>query len=164
MKQAILRVALTMAVCAAGCSDQPEEPESAERHTSSQGTQDAGQVEPNEVVITGKLVRTDGSPLSGESVWGLFGKTQSISVGENGVLLNPATTTDEQGHFTLKLDRAVLDDEDEEMVIALSRFPPGQFTSRFTPLTDEKGAAIGLVFKPDVRNFDLGTITVKSSR
>ncbi len=160
MKQAILRAALIIAMCALGCSDQSEEPESAEHPSSSQDTPDADQAESatNEVVITGRLVSTDGSPLPDEDVWGLFGKTLSIRVGENGVLLNPTAETDKEGHFTLKVDRAELD---EEMVIALSRVPPGQFTSRFTPLTDDKGAEIAL--EPDVGNVDLGTITVKSS-
>ena len=163
MKQAILRAVLTVAVCVAGCPDRSGEPESAQQGSPPQGTQDARQAEPatNEVMITGRLVSTDGSPLPGESVWGLFGKTQSIRVGENGVLLNPTARTDEQGSFTLKLDRTVLEDEQEEVVIAVNRVPPGDFVSRSTPLTNAEGVPIGLVFKPGVRKVDLGTITVK---
>ena len=113
----------------------------------------------NKVVITGQLVKKDGSPITYGSVeiYEIKGNAYSIKFGEDGVLLNPTCKVNDEGRFTLELDLDVL--EGKEGFLIQARL--GSFDTGRSPLQNSNGDLIVLEFSEGAKNTDLGKIVVE---
>lgn len=120
----------------------------------------------NKVIITGQLVRKDGSPViyACINVYEFKDGKAWFKIGEGGIWLNPHCTIrrEAKGRFKLELDLDVFK-EAEEFVIFAS-FDPYPFATQDTqevPLRDRNGAIITLKFSEPIKKLDLGEIVVE---
>ena len=119
----------------------------------------------NKVIITGQLVRKDGSPVFYASIDVYMvkdGKT-SFKIGEGGIWLNPRCTIyrEAKGRFKLELDLDVFQGAEEFVLLA---FDPVAFAinrGKPWPLRDRNGATTTLKFPKPIKNLDLGEIVVQ---
>lgn len=117
----------------------------------------------NKVIITGQLVRKDGSPVFYASIdvyMAKDGKT-SFKIGEGGIWLNPHCTIgrEAKGRFKLELDLDVFKEAEEFVIFA--RFDPFDPFATQVPLRDRNGAIITLKFSEPIKKLDLGEIVVE---
>ena len=114
----------------------------------------------NKVIITGQLVKKDGSPVTYGHVevneWVEEGNKYRIRVGEGGIYLNPGCKVDDEGRFTLELDLDVF--EGAEAFAILARLGP---FARESPLRNRNGNIIVFEFSEGAKNLDLGQIVVE---
>ena len=114
----------------------------------------------NKVIITGQLVREDGSPVTHGNV-GVYetkdGSTYTMRVVEAGVLANPGCNVDDEGRFRIGLDLDVFKDAEKFMLMARL----GSFASSMSPLRDSNGTVIVFKFSEGAKNLDLGKIVVE---
>ena len=112
----------------------------------------------NKVIITGQLVKKDGSPATYGRVEidAIKGGKYIIKFGEDGVFLNPECEVDNEGRFTLELDLDVF--EGAEAFAILARLDP--FAQK-SPLRNRNGNLIVFEFSEGAKNLDLGQIVVE---
>ena len=114
----------------------------------------------NRIIITGTLVRKDGSPVTHASLT-LFpydpstGKISSV-YGSNGKYLNPTCKVVEEGQFKLELDPDLFPDA-KGFIIGM-RPDQDPFGRKQSYMQNNKG---NLLFFTPVKDLDLGTIPVR---
>ena len=116
----------------------------------------------NKVIITGKLIKKDGSPVTYGRVevneWIEEGNKFRIKIGEGGIYLNPNCKVDDEGRFTLELDLDVF--EGAEAFAILACLSPDPFAQE-SPLRNRNGNLIVFEFSEGAKNLDLGQIVVE---
>lgn len=116
----------------------------------------------NKVIITGQLVKKDGSPVTYGRVeineWVEEGNKFRIKIGEGGIYLNPSCKVDDEGRFTLELDLDVF--EGVEAFAILAELSENSF-ARWSPLRNRNGNLIVFEFSEGAKNLDLGQIVVE---
>jgi len=104
------------------------------------------------IVVSGTLVRKDGSPADGVSIaihriegpriiWDLDGK---------GTVTNPSAVTDAKGRFRIELDQAFLAKSREITLL-----------KGFSQLKNSKGIPVTFVLDDQTQKVDAGTITIE---
>ena len=116
----------------------------------------------NKVIITGQLVKKDGSPLSYAYLGVHEFKDGEIMLqfSDGGIFLNPTFEIykEAKGRFKLDMDLDVF--EGAEAFAILARLNPDPFAQN-VPLRDSNGVVIVLDFSEGARNLDLGEIVVE---
>lgn len=115
----------------------------------------------NKVLITGQLVKKDGSPVS----YAYLGVHESkdgevmLQFSDDGIFLNPTCEIykEAKGRFTLELDLDVF--EGAEAFAILARLSP--LSTQNVPLRDPNGNLIVFEFSEGAKNLDLGQIVVE---
>lgn len=113
----------------------------------------------NKVIITGQLVKKDGSPFPSGHVTVHESKDGNavFEVGEGGTWLNPGCKVDNEGRFTLELDLDVFEGIEEFTLLAILN--PN--LPKLSPLRDRNGAIITFTLSEHVKTADLGEIVVE---
>ena len=115
----------------------------------------------NKVIITGQLVKKDGSPITYGRVevneWVEEGNKFRFRVGEGGIYLNPRCKVDDEGRFKLELDLDLF--EGAEAFAILAHLSP--MSTQDVPLRDPNGNLIVFEFSEGAKNLDLGQIVVE---
>jgi hypothetical protein len=122
----------------------------------------------NKVIITGQLVRKDGSPVTRASVSVKEFKDgkprwEIVRIGGRAMWLGPtcAIYSEAKGRFKLELDLDVFQGAEEFVLLA---FDPVAFAinrGKPGPLRDRNGATTTLKFPKPIKNLDLGEIVVQ---
>ena len=106
-------------------------------------------------VVTGRLVRPDGSPLAGIDV-GLYeasARGYTVKVGAGGVILNPIATSDSAGRFAIQAKHGIF--TGNRFVVLAS------IGSRWQPLVDNKDVPVVLDVRDNVTFVSLGDVSAK---
>ena len=106
-------------------------------------------------VVTGRLVKSDGSPLAGidVGVYEASARGHSVKVGAGGVILNLIVETDAAGRFSIQVKRALFTGN-RFMVLA-------SIGGGWQSLVDSKGAEVVLDVHDSAAAVPRGDITAK---
>jgi hypothetical protein len=119
--------------------------------------------DPNIVVVTGKLLDVDQTPLPEYDIE-VYDYTGGTSVGEiwdrEGTLVNPVSKTNSQGKFTIQVPRTFL--TQDQFVLGTRRSSRVSSSSRQTALiTGQNGNLAVFIVPADTTKLDLGEIALK---
>lgn len=108
----------------------------------------------SKLIVTGILTHPAGNPVIDSDVMLMFGEGV-LKIGEEGIVINPGSNTDENGRFILEIEIDSLKEFDYSFMIRVSRGTNSYY------LMDENEIPIIVKVDPKTRQFDMGTVLLK---